>query len=130
MKPLHRNLLIASNLYRASALLTVLAYFLTAKEAALPEVLIVAITLVVAYLIRAGLTWLKWILLVWDLIYLPFFVMALLKPWTGKVGVNLLALAIDLLQIIALVFLFLYKKEEPEADADVEEEEEQPANPE
>ena len=130
MKPLHRNLLIASNLYRASALLTVLAYFLTAKEAALPEVLIVAITLVVAYLIRAGLTWLKWILLVWDLIYLPFFVMALLKPWTGKVGVNLLALAIDLLQIIALVFLFLYKKPEPEADADVEEEEEQPANPE
>lgn len=130
MKPLHRNLLIASNLYRASALLTVLAYFLTAKEAALPEVLIVAITLVVAYLIRAGLTWLKWILLVWDLIYLPFFVMALLKPWTGKVGVNLLALAIDLLQIIALVFLFLYKKPKPEADADVEEEEEQPANPE
>ena len=128
MKPLHRNLLIASNLYRASALLTVLAYFLTAKEAALPEVLIVAITLVVAYLIRAGLTWLKWILLVWDLIYLPFFVMALLKPWTGKVGVNLLALAIDLLQIIALVFLFMYKKEEQIAEPEVEED--QPADPE
>ena len=126
MKPLHRNLLIASNLYRASALLTVLAYFLTGKEAALPEVLIVAITLVVAYLIRAGLNWLKWILLVWDLFYLPFFVMALLQPWTGKVGINLLAIAIDLLQIIALVFLFLPRKEEPEEEPEAEEE--QPAD--
>jgi len=120
MKPLHRNLFIASNLYRASALLTVLAYFLTGTDAALPEVLIVALTLIVAYLIRAGLKWLKWLLLVWDLIYLPFFIMALLKPWTGKVGINILAIVIDLLQIIALVFLFLPRQEEPiedEADA-------------
>ena len=120
MKPLHRNLLIASNLYRASALLTVLAYFLSGKEAALPEVLVIAITLVVAYLIRAGLNWLKWILLVWDLFYLPFFVMALLQPWTGKVGINLLAIAIDLLQIIALVFLFLPRKEEPKEEPEAE----------
>ena len=126
MKPLHRNLLIASNLYRASALLTVLAYFLSGKEAALPEVLVIAITLVVAYLIRAGLNWLKWILLAWDLFYLPFFVMALLQPWTGKVGINLLAIAIDLLQIIALVFLFLPRKEEPEEEPEAEEE--QPAD--
>nr|WP_294792206.1 hypothetical protein [uncultured Mucilaginibacter sp.] len=122
MKPLHRNLLIASNLYRASALLTVLAYFLSGKEAALPEVLVIAITLVVAYLIRAGLNWLKWILLAWDLFYLPFFVMALLQPWTGKVGINLLAIAIDLLQIIALVFLFLPRKEEPEEEPVADEE--------
>ncbi len=122
MKPLHRNLLIASNLYRASALLTVLAYFLSGKEAALPEVLVIAITLVVAYLIRAGLNWLIWILLAWDLFYLPFFVMALLQPWTGKVGINLLAIAIDLLQIIALVFLFLPRKEEPEEEPVADEE--------
>jgi len=122
MKPLQRNLLIASNLYRASALLTVLAYFLTGKEAALPEVLVVAITLVVAYLIRAGLNWLKWILLVWDLIYLPFFIIALLQPWTGKVGINLLSIAIDGLQIIAVIFLFLPKKEVVEDEPEIEEE--------
>lgn len=126
MKPLHRNLLIASNLYRASALLTVLAYFLTDTQPALPELLVVAITLVVAYLIRAGLKWLKWILLAWDLIFLPFFVIALLKPWDGVVGINILAIVVDLLQIVALVFLFLPRHEEPEAKEEVKDE--QPAD--
>jgi hypothetical protein len=126
MKPLHRNLLIASNLYRASALLTVLAYFLTDTQAALPELLVVALTLVVAYLIRAGLKWLKWILLVWDLIFLPFFIIALLKPWDGVVGINILAIVVDLLQIAALVFLFVPRKEEPEAKEEIKEE--QPAD--
>jgi hypothetical protein len=125
MKPLHRNLLIASSLYRASALLTVVAYVLyDAGGGAFPELLIIALTLLVAYLIRIGFRWLKWALLVIEIAYMPFFVMALMEPWAGRIGMNVMSIVVDLLQLIALVFLFLPRKEEPE----LEEEDDQPAD--
>jgi len=123
MNQLHPNLRIASNLYRASALLTVATYFLSREAGAtLPELLTVALTLIAAYLIRTGLKWLKWLLLVWELVYMPGFVMALLQPWAGKVGVNSLSIVVELLQIIALVFLFLPRKDEEEYFDETEEE--------
>lgn len=121
MKPLQRNLLIASNLYRASAFLTVLTYFLSdTAQNTLPELLTVALTLIAAYLIRLGLKWLKWLLLVWELVYLPGFVIALLQPWAGKAGVNILSIVVELLQLIALIFLFLPPKDEPLEEKDDE----------
>ena len=126
MKALHRNLLIASNLYRASALLTVLAYFFSdVGGATFPELLTVALTLIAAYLIRLGLKWLKWLLLAWELVYLPIIVTSLL-PWQGSTGVNILSVVVELLQIAALVFLFLPRKEEPEDEDD--EDDDQPAD--
>jgi hypothetical protein len=123
MKPLHSNLLIASNLYRASALLTVAAYFFSDKaQATLPELLTVALTLVAAFLIRLGLNWLKWLLLVWELVYLPGFVLGLLKPWAGNEGLNILSIVVELLQIIALVFLFLPRADKPDGEPEDEDE--------
>ena len=122
MNQLHPNLRIASNLYRASALLTLVAYFLYETGVdALPELLILALTLGVAYLIRMGLRWLKWVLLVFEVAYLPFLVMALLQPWIGKVGVNIMSIVIDLIQIAALVFLFLPREEEAREEEEEEE---------
>lgn len=122
MKPLHRNLLIASHLYRASALLTVAAYFFSETAGdTLPELLTVALTLIAAYLIRLGLNWMKWVLLIWEVVYLPGLFTLLMKPWTGHAGENILAIVVELLQIIALVFLFMPRKDEPAEELEEEE---------
>ena len=114
MKPLHRNLLIASNLYRVSALLTVAAYFFSGLAGnTMPELLTVALTLIAAYLIRMGLKWIKWVLLVWEVVYLPGLITILIMSWAGRVGENAMAIIVELLQITALVFLFLPRAEEP-----------------
>ncbi|MFD0752155.1 hypothetical protein ACFQZS_18525 [Mucilaginibacter calamicampi] len=126
MKPLHRNLLIASNLYRASALATVLAYLLADVANMVPEMLMIAFMLIVAYLIRAGFRWLKWMLLVWELYNVPAFIALVSKPWSGNTGTTVLLIIIEILQVVALVFLFLPRKEEP--DMEPEDEEEQPAD--
>lgn len=129
MKPLHRNLLIASNLYRASALLTVVAYFLADVTAMVPEMLMIAFMLIVAYLIRAGIKWLKWLLLLWELYNIPAFITLLLKPWGGNVGMAGLLILIEVLQIAALVFLFLPQKEEPgEMEEDQDEADDEPVD--
>ena len=125
MKTRHRNLLIASNLYRASALLTVVAYFLANVTNMVPEMLMIAFMLIVAFLIRAGLKWLKWLLLLWELYNIPAFISLLKQPWLGNVGVAGLLILIELLQIAALVFLFLPVKEEAEDEDDDDEEEEE-----
>jgi hypothetical protein len=129
MRPLYSNLLIASNLYRASALITVVAYFLSDKaQATFPELLTVALTLIAAYLIRLGLKWLKWLLLLWELVYLPGFIMGLLQPWAGNEGVNILSIIVELLQIAALVFLFLPRDENNWVEDDEDDEVPQTAN--
>ncbi len=121
MKPLHRNLLLASHLYRASALLTVAAYFFSETAGdTLPELLTVALTLIAAYLIRLGLNWMKWVLLVWEVVYLPGLVTILIEPWTGRAGENIMAIVVEVLQIIALVFLFMPQKDEPTEELDEE----------
>jgi hypothetical protein len=127
MKPLHRNLLIASNLYRASALLMVLAYFLADVTNVVPEMLMIAFMLIVAYLIRAGIKWLKWVLLLWELYNIPAFISLLSEPLSANPGIKVLLIAIELLQIVALVLLFLPGKEETATEED---DEEQPADPE
>ncbi len=127
MKPLHRNLLIASHLYRASAFLMVLAYFLADVTNVVPEMLMIAFMLIVAYLIRAGIKWLKWVLLLWELYNIPAFVSLLSKPWSANPGITALLIAIELLQITALVLLFLPGKEEAKTE---DEDEEQPTDPE
>ncbi len=121
MKPLHRNLLIASNLYRASALLMVLAYFLADVTNVVPEMLMIAFMLIVAYLIRAGIKWLKWLLLLWELYNIRAFVALLSESWPANQGVKALLIAIELIQVAALVLLFLPGKEETETEEGEEE---------
>ncbi len=128
MKPLHRNLLIASHLYRASALLTVLAYFLADVTAMVPEMLMIAFMLIAAYLIRAGIKWLKWLLLAWELYNIPAFITLLKTPWKDNATILALLIIIEVLQVIALVFLFLPRKDDDDTDFD-EEEEDEPAKP-
>ena len=123
MKPLNRNLLIASYLYRASALLMVLAYFLADVTNMVPEMLMIAFMLIVAYLIRAGIKWLKWVLLLWELYNIPAFVSLLSEPFSANPSIKVLLIAIEVLQIIALILLFLPGKEEAETG-----DEEQPAD--
>ena len=126
MKPLHRNLLIASYLYRASALLMVLTYFLADVTNVVPEMLMIAFMLIVAYLIRAGIKWLKWLLLLWELYNIPAFISLLSEPLSANPSIKILLIAIELLQIAALVLLFLPQKEENTTGEDNEEE--QPAD--
>jgi hypothetical protein len=128
MKPLHRNLLIASNLYRVSALLMVVAYVLADVTKMVPEMLMIAFMLIVAYLIRAGIKWLKWVLLLWELYNIRAFISLLSEPWPANLGIKALLIAIELLQVAALVLLFLPVKEEAALEDDREEE--KPADPE
>lgn len=128
MKPLHRNLLIASNMYRASALLMVLTYFLADVTNVVPEMLMIAFMLIVAYLIRAGIKWLKWLLLLWELYNIPAFISLISEPLSANPSIKILLIAIELLQIAALVLLFLPQKEETTTEED--DDEEQPADPE
>lgn len=128
MKLLHRNLLIASNLYRASALLMVLAYFLADVTNVVPEMLMIAFMLIVAYLIRAGIKWLKWVLLLWELYNVRAFISLLSEPWSANPGIKVLLIAIEVLQVAALVFLFLPGNEDHAMED--HREEEQPADPE
>lgn len=121
MKPLHRHLLIASNLYRASALVTVVAYFLADVANMVPEMLTIAFMLIVAYLIRAGIRWLKWVLLIWELYNVPAFIQLLSKPVSGNPTTTILLIIIEVLQIAALVFLFLPGKEAPDEEPGEEE---------
>ena len=127
MKPQHRNLLIASNLYRASALLMVVAYFLADVTNVVPEMLMIAFMLIVAYLIRAGIKWLKWVLLLWELYNIPAFVSLVSKPWSPNPGITALLVVIEVLQIAALVLLFLPRKEHTATE---DKDEEQQADPE
>ncbi|PJJ83390.1 hypothetical protein [Mucilaginibacter auburnensis] len=128
MKPLHPYLRIASNLYRASALLTVLAYFLADVTAMVPEMLMIAFMLIAAYLIRAGIKWLKWLLLAWELYNLPAFITLLKTPWKDNPSIFALLIFIEVLQIAALVFLFLSRKDDDDTDWE-DEGEDEPAKP-
>lgn len=127
MKLLHRNLFIASSMYRASALLMVLAYFLADVTNVVPEMLMIAFMLIVAFLIRAGIKWLKWVLLLWELYNIPAVVSLLSEPWSANPGIRVLLIVIELLQLAALVLLFLPAKEE---EATEDDDDEQPADPE
>ncbi len=93
----------------------------------MPELLTVALTLIAAYLIRLGLKWMKWVLLVWEVVYLPGLFTVLIEPWAGRIGENILAIIVEVLQIIALVFLFLPRKDEPLEEWEEDEQDDQEA---
>jgi hypothetical protein len=87
--------------------------------------LMIAFMLIVAYLIRAGIKWLKWLLLLWELYNIRAFISLLSEPWPANPGVKVLLIAIELLQVAALVLLFLPAKEASATENDTQEE--QPA---
>ena len=112
MDLINRNLIIASNLYRASAFLSAFAYFMYKPR---PDWFVaffsVAIIILIARLIRKGFNWVRWVLLVLTTIFTSFFALALREILKENIYSGLTSLGINLLQILAVIYLFFpYKK--------------------
>lgn len=101
------NLVIASNLYRASAFLSAIDYFIYEPRSGF---LVVFLTLVVLILIsrviRKGFKWVKWALLVISGISMPFVVIGLSGLFRNHILYGVVSVVINLLQILAVVYLF------------------------
>ena len=111
MDNINPNLIIASNLYRLSALISAIAYFVVKpRPGILEEVLTLVLIIGVAHLIRKGYKWVKWVMLIIEIIFLPFYIISI---FTVKfpIALELVGAAINLLQLVALVHVFLPYKE-------------------
>lgn len=110
-KNIHPNANIASNMLRLYALLTIVNYFLFSKRNSLTqaEAIFIAILLLlgIAYLIRKGYNWIRWIMLVLVVIGLALDVFIL--PQVFKLGLvnGMITITLDLIQIAATVLIFI-----------------------
>jgi len=116
MDIINRNLIIASHLYRASAFLSVFAYFMfQPRPGLLAEFFGLAFIILIAHLVRKGFNWVRWVLLVITIIFIPFLVIILWDLFKENVFFGFTSLGINLLQILAVVYLFLPYKQ-PDLD--------------
>ena len=106
MDNINPNLIIASNLYRLSALISVVAYFVVdPKPGVIAEALTIVLIIGVAHLIRRGHKWVKWTLLILEIIYLPFYIISIFTS-SYSITLELLGAIVNLTQLAALVYLF------------------------
>ncbi|WEA00301.1 hypothetical protein [Mucilaginibacter sp. SJ] len=112
---------IASTLIRVSAVLYLVYYYLNGGRSAsfqiaLATCIALGILLLLAFFIRTGYKWAKWVLLL--LLILTITPDAINLPATFKANIyaGCIAIVIDLLQISALVLLFIPDKEGPVAE--------------
>jgi hypothetical protein len=102
-----KNLVIASNLYRASAFLSVIAYYLAdPRPGIINEFIILVLTILIARLIRKGFNWTKWVLLALWLLFFPLYIyntITLKRNLTAELP----DMVVSLVQIISLIYLFL-----------------------
>jgi hypothetical protein len=113
-KSLHPKAIISSTLFRISALLVVVEYFIQvqfyAKEPfGLSRFLSIALLLAIAYVIRSGRLWIRWLLLAIIIVGLFATVAALLSSVTIKLTtIDWCTNAIeDIIQITATILLFI-----------------------
>lgn len=102
-----KNLVIASNLYRASAFLSVVAYYLAdPRPGIIDEFIVLIITILIARLIRKGFNWTKWVLLGLWLLLFPLYIYSSVTLKKSIVS-ELPGVVVSLVQIISLIYLFL-----------------------
>jgi hypothetical protein len=105
---------IAANLYRASAAVTIINYFLIRNDKVIPRTesasilfFTVLIIIGIAYLINKGYSWIRWVLLVLFAIDLPFIVIGIPSLFTPNILSGCCLLLINLLQLLAAILLFV-----------------------
>lgn len=102
----------ASNLIRASAVLSLAYYYLIGEtQGATPTVvamcIVLGILMFLAMFIRAGHAWPKWVLLVLLIVTIIPDIIGLPDSIKSNLYAGLVAILIDLIQITALVLLFI-----------------------
>ncbi len=111
MKPDNRNLIIASNIYRASAFVSLVAYFLAnPRPGVFAELAILVLTILIARLIRQGYKWTRWFLLGLWVLFLPLYIYELIHSNINVVS-ELPSMVVSILQLVSLVYLFLPSEE-------------------
>ncbi|MEO3404600.1 hypothetical protein AAFN85_11905 [Mucilaginibacter sp. CAU 1740] len=113
----------ASNLIRASAVLSLAYYYLIGStQGEAPTVIamcvILGILMFLAMFIRAGHKWPKWVLLVLLIATIIPDVISLPSTIKYNLSAGLMAILIDVVQITALVLLFIPAKNDPEPEED------------
>jgi hypothetical protein len=107
MNTLDQNLNIASNLYRASAVVCLIDYFVVKpRPGMIIELLTLVFTILIARLIRKGYKWVKWGLVVISALFITLYILSLFMVKTAVMP-DIFEVVVSLLQIIALIYLFL-----------------------
>ena len=113
----------ASNLIRASAVLSLIDYYLIAGSAgstqtAIAMCIALSILLVLAMFIRAGHKWPKWVLLVLLIATITPDAIGLPLAIRNNLLAGLVAILIDLMQLAAVVLLFIKGKDDDQEAVD------------
>ena len=111
MNTANHNLIVASNLVRASAFINAATYFIVKpRPGIIIEFLTLALTILIARLIRKGYKWTRWVLLSLSIISVPLYIISLFVLKTNMLS-ELPNIAICLVETVAVIYLFLPYKE-------------------
>lgn len=111
MNTANHNLIVASNLVRASAFINAATYFIVEpRPGIIIEFLTLAFTILIARLIRKGYKWTRWVLLSLSIISVPLYIIGLFMLKTNML-LQLPNIAISLVETVAVIYLFLPYRE-------------------